>query len=485
MENKIKTKVISGFIWQFAESCGAQIVSFIVSIILARILEPSDYGTISLLLVFITILNVFVDSGLGNALIQKKDADDADFSTVFIFNIFMCIVLYIIMFLCAPGIAVFYGDKSLVALIRVLSIIILISGVKNVQKAYVSKHMYFKKFFFATLGGTIFSAVVGIVLAYCGFGVWALVAQQLSNMLIDTIVLWYTVRWRPKWIFSRSRLKPLLLYGWKLLLAKLLDTVYNNLTQLIIGKQFSTADLAYYNRGQQFPNLIVSNVNSSIDGVLFPVMSKEQEDVDKLRRMTKRAITVSSFIMWPMMVGLAVIAEPMVKLILTDKWLECVPFLQIFCLSYALYPIHTANLNAIKALGRSDIFLKLEFIKKAVGITIIVVGISFGVYGLAVATLVASIIGTFINSYPNKKELQYSYLQQVGDILPSIIMSLIMGLIVYPIQFLNVSIVWIVLLQVTAGILVYIFEAKLIKNETYDYIISIVKEKKGQMKNHG
>ena len=254
---------------------------------------------------------------------------------------------------------------------------------------------------------------------------------------------------------------------------------------MIIGKQFSTADLAYYNRGQQFPNLIVSNVNSSIDGVLFPVMSKEQEDVDKLRRMTKRAITVSSFIMWPMMVGLAVIAEPMVKLILTDKWLECVPFLQIFCLSYALYPIHTANLNAIKALGRSDIFLKLEFIKKAVGITIIVVGISFGVYGLAVATLVASIIGTFINSYPNKKELQYSYLQQVGDILPSIIMSLIMGLIVYPIQFLNVSIVWIVLLQVMAGILVYIFEAKLIKNETYDYIISIVKEKKGQMKKHG
>ena len=485
MDNKIKTKVISGFIWQFAESCGAQIVSFIVSIILARILEPTDYGTISLLLVFITILNVFVDSGLGNALVQKKDADDAGFSTVFIFNIFMCITLYAIMFLCAPAIAIFYGDKSLVALIRVLSIIILISGVKNVQKAYVSKHMYFKKFFFATLGGTICSAFIGIILAYSGFGVWALVIQQLSNMLIDTIVLWYIVKWKPQWIFSLTRLKPLLLYGWKLLLARLLDTVYNNLTQLIIGKQFSTADLAYYNRGQQFPNLIVSNVNSSIDGVLFPVMSKEQEDTYLVRKMTQRAITVSSFVMWPMMIGLTVIAEPLVRFVLTDKWLECVPYLQIFCLSYALYPIHTANLNAIKALGRSDIFLKLELIKKIIGILIIVVGISFGTFGLAIAILISSIISTFINAYPNKKKLDYSYIQQIKDILPSIIMSLIMGAIVYPIKFLSINSVIIVILQVIAGIIVYIFEAKIIKSNTYDFVVGIIKEKKAQMRKNG
>ena len=257
-----KNTTIKNFIWRFAERCGAQLVTFIVSIVLARLLAPEDYGTIALVTVFTTILQVFVDSGLGTALIQKKDADDLDFSSVFYFNFFMCIVLYIGMFLAAPIIAGFYGDSSLIPIIRVISLTIVISGVKGIQQSYVSRNMLFKRFFFATLGGTIFSAFLGIGLAYAGFGVWAIVAQQLSNTAIDTLILWITVKWRPQKMFSWNRLKGLLSFGWKLLVSSLLDTVYNNLRNLIIGKFYSSADLAYYNQGDKFPKLIVTNINN-------------------------------------------------------------------------------------------------------------------------------------------------------------------------------------------------------------------------------
>ena len=356
--------VISGFIWRFAERCGAQGVSFLVSIILARILEPEVYGKISIILVITTILQVFVDSGLGNALIQKKDADDVDFSSVFYFNIAVCTLLYLLVFITAPVIAEFYNDGSLVPVIRVLSLTLIISGIKNVQQAYVSRTMQFRRFFFATLGGTIGAAVIGIAMAYMGLGVWALVGQQLFNATVDTIILWMTVKWKPKLIFSFKRLKELLSFGWKLLVSSLLDTVYNNIRQLIIGKMYSTSDLAYYNRGKQFPDLLITNINSSIDSVLLPTMSKEQDDKTRVKAMTRRAIKTSTYIMAPLMMGLAFCGYPIVRLILTDKWSACVPYMQIFCVTSMFYPIHTANLNAIKAMGRSDYYLKLEVIKK-------------------------------------------------------------------------------------------------------------------------
>ena len=240
-----KMTVISNLVWRFAERCGAQLVSFIVSIVLARILAPEDYGTIALVTVFTAILQVFVDSGLGTALIQKKDADEIDFSSVFYFNFVVCLILYLGMFAAAPFIADFYGDVTLVPVIRILSLTIVISGVKGIQQAYVSRNMLFKRFFFSTIGGTIFSAVLGIAMAYAGFGIWALVAQQLSNTFIDTLILWITVRWRPTKSFSWTRLKYLLSFGWKLLVSSLLDTAYNNLRNLIIGKMYSSSDLAF------------------------------------------------------------------------------------------------------------------------------------------------------------------------------------------------------------------------------------------------
>lgn len=326
------SSVISNFIWRFAERVGAQLVAFIVSIVLARILDPGTYGVVALITVITVIMQVFVDSGLGNALIQKKDADNLDFSTVFYTNIAFCFVLYIGLFFAAPLIANFYRNTALTPYIRVLGLTVLISGIKNVQQAYVSRHMLFKKFFFSTLGGTIIAGVIGIIMAVMGAGVWALVAQQVINLAIDTSILWITVKWRPERKFSFERLKGLFSFGWKLLASALLDTVYTNIRQLIIGRMYSSVDLAQYNRGRQFPNLIVQNVNTSIDSVLLPAMSNEQDDKEHVRSMTRRSIKTSTYIMAPLMMGLFFVGEPLTSLVLTDKWLPCVPFMRVFVL---------------------------------------------------------------------------------------------------------------------------------------------------------
>lgn len=472
MNNK---SVFSNFIWRFAERCGAQLVTFIVSIVLARILMPEDYGTVALVTVFTTIMQVFVDSGLSTALIQKKDADDLDFSSVFYFNFVVCIILYLIMFFVAPVIASFYGMPELVPIVRVISLTIAISGVKGVQQSYVSRNMLFKRFFYATLGGTIFSAFVGIAVAYAGFGVWAIVAQQLSNTAIDTLILWITVKWRPKLMFSWDRLKGLLGFGWKLLCSALLDTVYNNLRSLIIGKVYSSADLAYYNEGKKFPNLIATNINTSIDSVLLPAMSNEQDNRDKVKSMTRRSIMVSCYIMAPLMIGLACCAKNIVTLILTEKWLPCVFFLQIFCITYMFYPIHTANLNAIKAMGRSDLFLKLEICKKVVGLVLLFSTIFISVEAMAYSLLISTISGMIINSWPNKKLLNYSFLEQMKDILPSIFLAVGMGVVVYLIGRLPVPTLPLLIIQVICGGVIYIMGSALLKLEPFEYLVGIIK----------
>lgn len=466
---------VSNFVWRLAERCGAQLVAFIVSVVLARILDPSAYGTIALITIFTTILQVFVDSGLGNALIQKKDADDVDFSTVFYTNIVFCSALYLLIFITAPWIAAFYEDMTMTPLIRVLSLTVLISGVKNVQQAYVSKHMLFKRFFFSTLGGTIVAAIAGIIMAMNGFGVWALVAQQVINLFIDTCILWITVKWRPKKVFSFERLKGLFSYGWKLLVSSLLDTVYNDLRQLIIGKMYSSNDLAFYNKGKQFPNLVVNNINTSIDSVLLPSMSNVQDDVEHIRSMTRRSITVSIYTMAPMMMGIAFVAEPLVSLILTDKWLPCVPFLRIFCITYMFRPLHTSNLNAIKAMGRSDLFLKLEIEKKIVGMILLLSTMWFGVMAMAYSMFVSSICSQLINTRPNKKLLGYGYLAQLKDMLPSILLAVFMGVCIWPLKFLPVSTVVILILQVILGAAIYIAGSKLLKLEPFHYILNMLK----------
>lgn len=465
-----RQKVFSNMIWRFLERTGAQLVQFIVAIVLARILSPEDYGTIALVTVFITILNVFVDSGLGTALVQKKDADNIDFSTVFYTNLIFCLVLYVILFIMSSFIARFYNNKYLTSIIRVLGITILISGVKNIQQSYVSRTLQFRKFFFATLVGTLVAAVVGIWMAYTGFGVWALVAQQLTNLAIDTIFLWITVRWHPDFVFSFERLKGLFSYGWKLLISALLDTVYNNLRQLIIGKKYSKEDLAFYNKGDLFPKAIVGNVNNAIDSVLLPAMSSEQDNRNRVKQMTRRAIKTSTYCIAPLMMGLAACAPSVISILLTDKWISCIPFLRIFCITYMFYPIHTANLNAIKAMGRSDLFLKLEIIKKIVGLVVLLSTMWFGVMVMAYSLLLTCILSQIINAWPNKKLLNYGYFEQVKDILPGILMAVFMGAVIFSFNFLQFT-PWIKLaIQIPCGIIVFMFGSAICKLESYSYM---------------
>lgn len=474
MEEK-KTRIISNFIWRFAERCGAQCVAFVVSIVLARLLLPEDYGTISLVTVFTAILNVFVDSGLGNALIQKKKVDDVDFSTVFYFNIVVCCALYLLMFFIAPFIAKFYGRLELIPVIRVLSLTLVLSGVKNVQQAYVSRNMIFKLFFYSTLCGTVGAAIIGIVMAYLGFGIWALVAQQLFNATTDTFVLWITVKWRPKGLFSLKRLKSLLEYGWKLLLSALINTGYENLRALIIGKMYSSSELAYYNQGYRFPNVIVSNVNSSIDSVLFPVMSSVQDDREAVKQMTRKSIKTSVYIMAPLMMGLAFMADTVVRLVLTDKWLECVPFLRIFCITFMFYPIHTANLNAINAMGRSDLFLRLEIIKKVFGVALLISTMRFGVMAMACSMLVSSVTSQIINSWPNRKLLHYGYLEQLRDIMPSILLAVFMGICVSLIELLDMPLIITSIVQVILGAEIYVIGSAILNLDSFKGLRRILK----------
>lgn len=464
-------------IWRFAERCGAQGVAFIVSLVLARLLDPETYGIVALVTVFTAILQVFVDSGMANALIQKKNADDLDFSTAFYFNLTVCIVLYLGMFFAAPLIADFYNMPDLTPVVRVLSLTIVVSGVKNVQQAYVSRHLKFKLFFFATLGGTVGAAIIGIIMAYCGMGVWALVAQQLFNVILDTIILWITVKWRPKAMFSMERLKGLFGYGWKLLVSGLLDTVYNNVRQLIIGKFYSSADLAFFNKGKQFPNLIITNINTSIDSVLLPVISTAQDDLTRVKAMTRKAIKTSSFVIWPLVMGMAACAEPIVRILLTDKWLPCVFYLQIFCFTYGFWPVHTANLNAIKAVGRSDIFLKLEIQKKIIGVISILVALPFGVQAIAIAYGLTSPINALINSRPNRSLLNYGYREQIIDMLPSMLLSGFMGVVVYFMNWININIYLLLLLQVIVGVAIYVGGAYIFKFESLSYIAQFAREK--------
>ena len=473
---EVNRKVVaSNIVWRLLERFGAQIVSFIVSIVLARLLDPVVYGTVAIVTVFTAIFQVFVDSGFGAALIQKKDADELDFNTVFYFNLSTCALLYLVMFFLAPVIAKFYDNDQLTAIIRVLSIILVISGFKSIQSTYVAKHLQFKKFFWATLVGTVLSAVIGIFLAYKGFGVWALIAQNLINQGVDTILLWIFVKWRPKKQFSFARLKTLFSYGWKLLMSSLLDVGYNQARALIIGKKYSAEDLAYYNRGEQIPNLAVTNINSSIDSVLFPSMSSANEDKERVKQMLKRSINVACFILMPIMVGIAVCADSFVAVLLTEKWYPCIPYLRIFCAIYAFYPIHTANLNAMKAMGRSDYFLKLEVIKKVIGLGLLAGMMWINIEAIVWSLLIINVLSLFINTWPNSKILNYSFFEQMKDMLPSIILSVVMGASVYLIYYVNGAGLLTLLKQVLVGVVIYFTGAALFKFSALDYILSFAR----------
>ncbi len=474
-EGGLQRKVFSGLIWKFGERIGAQAVSFLVSIILARLLLPSDYGVIALITIFIDIANVFVSSGFGAALVQKKDADEVDFSSVFYFSIVMSWVLYVIVFLGAPAVAGFYDKEILTPVLRVMALKLPLAGVNSVQHAYVQKKMLFKRFFFSTLIGTMGSAVVGIAMAYTGFGAWALVAQYLFNSTMDTVVLWFTVKWRPVWRFSPERMKYLFSFGWKMLASELIHTSYKQIRSLIIGKVYTEKDLAFYNQGGKLPSLIVTNINSSVSSVLFPAMTLKQDDTGKLKEMVRLSIRVSSYIMWPLMIGLLVMSEPIVRLMFTDKWLPCVPYMQIACIQFALEPVQTANVQAVKAMGKGRTYLIMEIVKKVFGIVMIVAVMYQGVMAIAVTAMFVTFFAALVNSTPNRKYLGYTYWEQLVDLIPSVLLAAVMGACVYGVGRLPVPDLVSIVLQVVSGAVSYIILSLVFRVSQFRYLLGILK----------
>ena len=334
MENDLKKKTVGGFFWRFGERIASQSVSFIISIILARLLFPQEYGVIALSMVFINITNVFAVSGLGTSLIQKKDADDVDFSTMFYAGIFISVALYGLLFLAAPFIADLYHSELVCPVLRALGLVVPIQAVNSIQQAAVSRGLDFKKFFFATSVGTVVSGIVGVALAYTGFGVWALVGQQLTNHVVNTLTLNRIIRWRPQWAFSYSRFKGLFSFGSKLMCANFIGTFFNELKSFIVGARYTPADLAFYNRGESMPALIGNNVNTTINAVLFPAISKLQDDKEGVKRAIRRSMMTSSYVMFPLLFILAATADKVVLILLTEKWMPCVPFMRVLCIGY-------------------------------------------------------------------------------------------------------------------------------------------------------
>lgn len=479
-EKSLKGSVISGLFWKFAESMAADLVSFVVSIILARLLLPSDYGEVALVNVFIVLANVFVVNGLGTALVQKKDADDLDFSSVFYANFIFSIFLYLIIFFAAPLIANFYDMPHLSIVLRVLGIKIPLAAINSIQNAYVSRKMIFRKFFFATIIGTLISAAVGIYMAYVGYGVWALVAQVLTNTAIDTLMLAILTRWIPKLKFSFLRLKGLVKYGWKILASSLIKTGYAQLTNLVIGKKYTSEDLAFYSKGKQYPELAVTNIDSSINSVLFPAISKKQTDLETVKSMTRRSMKMSTYVMCPILFGLAAIATPLITWMLTDKWVECVPYLRICCFYYALQPVQTANLQAIKAIGRSDTILKLDIIKRVGGLVFLFSLMWIGPVGVALAPVGMTIVATIVNTTANKKLINYKYKEQFIDLVPNFVSAIIMALIVYGFSVFLTSIglgnLLVSLIGFAVGVLLYLLLSLIFKVDSFYYILDTVKD---------
>ncbi len=479
-DSSIKKQTISGAIWKFAERISAQAVAFIVSIILARILMPDDYGLIALVFVFITLCDKLLIAGFATSLIQKKDADEIDFSSVLYFTIFAAVVLYVILYFAAPYIANFYikfDRTELISVIRVLGFNLFVMAFNSVQHAYVSKHMYFKRYFFSTFGGTVISGAVGITMAYDGYGVWAIVAQSLFMGIADGFILFFTVRWRPTLHFSTKRLKSLFSYGWKIFVASLIKTLYNDIRSLVIGKVYTPTDLAYYNRGQSLPQLVDSNITGTIDSVLFPAYSKLQENKDVMLNVVRRTVKTSCYILMPCLALMAAVASPFVSILLTDKWLPCVPYMQILCFSFIFSPIEMENLQAIKAIGRSDIVLKLEIAKKVIGLLLLIIAVPLGVRAIAYSMLLSCVISAMLNAYPNKKLIGYSILDQLCDIVPSLLMSTIIFIGVYCL--LNILPISNHYLQLAAGcsigIVSYIAFSCAFHVESFGYIGQIVK----------
>lgn len=467
-----------GVFWKLLERFGVQGSQFILQLILARLLDPAHYGVLSLMVIFTTLANVFIQSGFNTALVQNKDVTEEDYSSVFWVTLGIAVVLYGIIFAAAPLIASFYKMPDIVAPLRVMALMLLPGAMNSVQLARVNREMDFRKVFTSNVAGILVAGIAGIVIALLGGGLWALVAQTMLNVIVACIVMFFTVRWRPKPVCNFGRIKTLFTFGWKLLVSSLLDTLYQDLRSLVIGKKYDSGTLGYYNRGKNFPQFIITAVNGTVQSVMLPAMSAQQDDREKVKTLTRNSIMISSYILFPMMAGLAGVAAPLVEVLLTEKWLPCVPYMQIYCFSLAFNPIHSCNLQAMNAMGRSDIFLRLEIVKKAIGLVTLVIAVFCFDSPIAIAMtgVVTSLISCFINAYPNKKLIGYSYVEQMKDILPSFALAIAMLGCVLAVELLGLTTIVTLILQVLVGAAVYVALSAALKLEPFRLLLGMVKK---------
>ncbi len=481
-EKFMGSSLSKGFMWKLLERFGVQGIQFVMSIVLARLLDPEHYGVLSLMLIFVTLANVFIQQGFNTALIQNKDVTEDDYSSVFWVSLGVSVVLYGAVFVGAPLVGAFYSMSDIVAPLRVIALVLIPGAFNSVQLAKVSRQLDFKKVFFSNIGGIVVSGIVGIALAYAGAGLWALVAQYLMNIIVACFVMLFTVRWIPQFIIDWKRIGVLFSFGWKLLASGLLDTLYQDLRSLVIGKKYNSGTLGYYNRGKQFPQFIINAVNGTVQSVMLPAMSANQEDKRQVKRLMRQSIMLSSYIIFPLMAGLAGVATPIVKVVLTDKWLPSVPYMQIYCFTLAFYPVHSCNLQAINAVGRSDIFLKLEIIKKVTGIVALIVAVFCFDSPIAIAMtgVFTTFISCFVNAYPNKKLINYSYMEQFKDLAPSFMCSIIMCAAVLFVGNVSLHPLGILFVQVAVGVLVYLGLSCIFKLEPFKIMVNLIFElKKG------
>ena len=485
-QSGIKTSVIAGFFWKAMESGGDQLITFFISIILARLLGPEKYGTMAIMLIFIAIAQVIIQNGFQTALIQKKEISDADLSSVFWVGLMISGALYLLIFLAAPLISDFFGDPAITSMLRVLSLILFSGSVVSVEIAIIARQMNFRLQCLATILADIISGAIGIAAAFRGLGTWALVLQQLiKNICLMLILMWW-LKWRPKRMISGESIHSLFSYGWKVLVSGLIDTIYSNLYTPFISRLYNATMVGYYNRANQFPQVIVNSMAQTLQAVMLPAFAKTQDERQRGRQMLRRTIKMAGFVMFPAMFGIMAVAEPMIRILLGEAWLPAVPLLRLCALSFSVWHMHVANLQAINANGRSDIYLKLEIIKKIAGVAVLILSVRSGITGMIFMKAVWDYVCTFINGWPNREILGYSPAAQWRDTLPELAAAAVMGIAVYAVQLALAGTgiismatgggaLIMILIQVGCGVILYLLIAVVLKMESLRYLIETAK----------
>ena len=473
----IKEKSYRAFLWKLLERGGNQLVQLVVQIVMARLLSPEAFGSLAVMLVFVNLGNVLVQSGLNTALVQAPEADEDDFSTVFWMSLAVSLALYLAVFLAAPAVGGYYGDPGLAWPLRILCLVLVVGAYNSVQVAAVQRAMEFRKIFRATMASALLSGALGVGCALAGAGLWALVAQQLSYQLANCAALAIQVPWRPRLVFRPARARELLSFGWKLLASGLLDQGYQSLSDLIIGKRFTTSELGLVSQGKKYPQALGSMLDGAIQPVMLSAVSRLQGDVPQVKRLVRRALKTSTYLVCPCMALFAVVAEPLVGLLLGEGWLPCVPFVQMYCVVYMLLPIHTTNLQALNGMGRSDLFLKLEVVKKAIGVSALLFAVfAVGDLRAIVATYIATgVIATFVNVWPNRKVIGYPYAEQVRDMAPAFLLAAASAAAAWPVSLTGLPALGQLALQAAVFAAAYIALSRLFRVEELSYLASALR----------